>query len=115
MCFEGREWEERIELDQVEGREKTCTLRQVRNSDKTAYIIDLTKQYFPSIYMVFPGHGLDLLYTCLYADDIFYAISNSHIKKSKFGGKSDKFGRYSKIKLDPAVFMGLAFSNSRDP
>ena len=45
MGFEGREWEERIELDQVEGREKTRTLRQVRISDKTAYIIDLTKQY----------------------------------------------------------------------
>ena len=31
-----------------------------------------------------------------YADDIFHVISNIHIQRSKFGGKTDKFGRNSK-------------------
>ena len=36
MGFKGRGGEGRIELDQVEGREKARKLRQVGNCDKTA-------------------------------------------------------------------------------
>ena len=50
-----------------------------------------------------------------FADDIFHIVSIFHIQISKFGRKSEMFGGNSKKKLDPVGFMGLAFSNSRDP
>ena len=66
--FKGRGWEGRIELNKVEGREITSTLRQVWNRDKTAWIIYFDKKnpFLPfEVCVTQYFHGLDLLLTCL--------------------------------------------------
>ena len=49
MGFKGRGWEGRLEIEQFEAREKTRKLRQLKNPDKTAQIIDFSKKIRASI------------------------------------------------------------------
>ena len=45
------------------------------------------------------------------ANDLFHVISKFHIKDQNFAKNQTNFLK----KLDPPGFMGLDFSNSRDP
>ena len=47
-----------------------------------------------------------------YEDDIYEVISNLHVQGSKFGGKFEKFGGKSFLKMNSVEFMEFVFPKS---
>ena len=67
-----------------------------------------TTWYYFAIYIVFTYFAS---FTG-YEDNIFKVSSYLHVQRCKFGGKIDKFGKKSFLKLNSVEFMEFVFSKS---